>query len=145
MTLPTWWSDIVRSGEQSLEDYENVLGLLEKMMTKEPDLSSSAVRRRAAGWSELVKAAEAAAARLSDSRRLADARRRDAETAGHSTENLELLEERASRASNRGRQLAAELRTLMSKTATEINNRHPRRPAQGMYRNPTASHVNLFA
>ncbi|MDF1568453.1 MAG: hypothetical protein RQ801_09230 [Spirochaetaceae bacterium] len=145
MTLPKWWSDIIRSGEQSLEDYENVLNLLEKMMAEELNLSPSAVRRNAARWSELIKAAEAAADRLADSRLLAEARRRDAEAAGHSSADLNILEDRASRASNRGRELAVVLRNRMSETSAEINSRRPRRPGQGIYRNPTAAHVNLFA
>ena len=145
MTLPKWWSDIIRSGEHALEDYEHVLNLLEKMMTEEQDLSPSAVHRNAARWSELIKAAEAAADRLADSRRLADARRRDVEAAGHSSTDLNILEERASRAAARGSELAAMLRNRMSETSAEINRRRPRRPGSGIYRNPTASHVNLFA
>jgi DNA polymerase-1 len=121
MTLPKWWSDIIRSGEHALEEYEHVLNLLEKMMTEEQDLSPSAVHRNAARWSELIMAAEAAAGRLADSRRLADARRRDVEAAGLSSMDLSILEERASRAATRGSELAVVLRKRMSETSAELN------------------------
>ena len=61
---PTWWSDVRRSRENALRQFEETLDRLERTLDGEPDYSQDGMNRNLEVWSALEVTARNAAGML---------------------------------------------------------------------------------
>lgn len=142
-SVPIWWTDIERSGNTAVTEFETVLNAVESALSLPDDKSPDNLKINVARWTALLKSATLMSGRLISSIRLAEARRRDASEMGFSPPDNPELSARAAEASRKFGILRDELHRRMFLVESEISGLHPRRRKNKLYIDNSPSHIDV--